>query len=110
MEKPRRDKIADLSRRRPYRRWKQSQYSEKYRQKLDATNCPDRDEIAAAALWVILDLMAEDENAMGKPFYAALGRELQSRQFSPDASADKILRMVEARRNAKRRDSGYLDG
>lgn len=104
MQKPRPDKIADRSKRRPYRRWKQAGYSQKYRDKLEAENCPDRDDIAAAALSVILDMMTDDIGAMGRPFYMALAREIHAREFSVTAASAKLKRMVKARRNALGRE------
>ncbi|WP_324132333.1 hypothetical protein [Bosea sp. (in: a-proteobacteria)] len=106
MQKPRPDKIADRSKRRPYRRWKQAGYSQKYREKLQSENCPDRDDIAAAALSVILDMMVDDMGAMGRPFYAALAREIHAREFSVTAASAKLKRMVKVRRDARQRREG----
>lgn len=106
MQKPRPDKIADRSKRRPYRRWKQAGYSQKYREKLQAENCPDRDDIAAAALSVILDMMADDMGSMGRPFYTALAREIHNRKFSVTAASAKLKRMVKVRRDARQRREG----
>ena len=91
------ERLADRAKRRPRRLKKQREYSEAHRQRLAAAKCPDRDEMAAAAIQVIINWLAIDREAMGLPFMQAFARELVARGFSVAAAQEKLTKMVRSR-------------
>lgn len=90
--------IPAAGRRRQRRRMKQSGYSAYYRKKLAEANCPDRDDIAAAAIRVVIQFVAEKKPGVNQLFFEALRTELEAKGFSGEASMEKLKRMVLARR------------
>ena len=90
--------IPAAGRRRQRRRMKQRGYSEAYRQKLSDANCPDRDDIAAAAIRVVIQLVAEKKPGVNQLFFEALRTELEAKGFSGEASMEKLKSMVITRR------------
>jgi len=92
------DRFADRAKRRPRRLKKQKAYSEAHRQRLTDARCPDRDEVASAAIKVIIDFMAHDTHSIGERFISALVRELVARDFCQEQSLNKLKAMVLKRR------------
>lgn len=107
--RPNNNSLSDLSRRRPRRRAKQQVYSERYRQKLAAANCPDRDDIAAAVLRTMLPIWAKSPQWWHERYFPRLWVDLEARGVDRDAAAAKVQAMMHAHLNRIERQ-GRRDG
>ncbi|TAJ33375.1 hypothetical protein [Bosea sp. (in: a-proteobacteria)] len=98
--------LPTLGRRRQRRRVKQRGYSQNYRDKLADAKCPDRDDIAAAAIRVAIELLAVNKPIDTRSFLVAIWKDLAAKGFSEAAGMEKFKSMIVARRRQIARKSG----
>lgn len=93
--RPNNNSLTELGR--PRRRAKQQVYSERYRQKLAAANCPDRDDIAAAVLrTMMMPIWAKNWQWWRERYFPRLWDDLAAKGFGRGAAAAKVQAMMHA--------------
>ncbi|WP_210260885.1 hypothetical protein [Enterovirga aerilata] len=79
---------------------KQQRYSQNYRDKLEAANIPDRDEMARACLTALVDLLAAGPDAKTCGLVpGTMVSALQEKGFSRDGTMDRLRGMVRRARS-----------